>query len=265
MVVLGLLIAQLFKGIVRYEVMIFALSLVVVLLLLVLWLNKVRLRQQKAILDLEASTRAKENRINALLTSNERTKQQLAEKLKSDFTQLISVLRLNLSPLKTSDRLTHEKQLEIFKNSESVLHEMEDDLKVFCFDLMPSMLMSRGLTSTLKELGRNVERAFKADCKVLVQDNLQRLSANQELSLFRVAQIWIYNIIAKAEADNIRIQLTRGKGHVLLTIDDNGEIHDPDPLGATLILSHLEGVNGSFEADRLTNVSRNKVVFKLLV
>jgi signal transduction histidine kinase len=148
-----------------------------------------------------------------------------------------------------------EKRAEVFKNGESVIHEMSVELRNFCFDLMPQTLVKRGLNSTLREFGIRVSQARKVKCEVIGLDNKERLPNLVEISLFRITQVWVNYGLNKANATSIVIQVTREVSKVTLTIEDNGEGFDSEGFYKDSgnswinIQARLNQINAQFKID----------------
>ncbi len=197
----------------------------------------------------EESLKQKGVELNEVIASYEKDRAHIAEDLRDRFGRLISVLEINLSQLKETSSTDREKPLEVHKNAGSVLHEMNAELDRMSFDLLPQSLIKRGLVSALRELASRLTTEEKVNCEVQVCGNNVRLSALVELSLFRITQEWIKDILQNSAAKQIVIQLNHEDDGVFeLQIEDDGDQFDPNEGKSTRwanILVRLNQIHGS--------------------
>ncbi len=245
----------------RNQLFIISLFLGIALSIVIFVLLRIRARKNLLIERQESKTKLREAEINAIINSQEKERNRFARDLHDGFGQLISVLKLNLSQLGETSAKDAEKRFEVYKNGESVINEMYAELRNICFDLMPQTLVKRGLMPALREFGARVNQTDKVNCEVLVFANNERLSELVEISLFRITQEWVNNILKYAKADNITIQLTHEDGEAILTIEDNGGGFDPQIFyhstgnGWKNIQTRLNQIKGEFDLDSRPGIS----------
>ncbi|NVK83120.1 MAG: sensor histidine kinase [Cytophagia bacterium] len=239
----------------RNQVLVLALVVIVLLLVIVFLLWKNRTEKAYRLERQEAQLKLREAEINAIINSQEKERNRFARDLHDGFGQLISVLKLNLDQLSKVSAKDGDKRMEVFKNGESVINEMYSELRNICFDLMPQTLVKRGLTPALKELGAKLSSTDQLNCEVLIFNNSPRLKELYEISLFRITQEWVNNILKYAEADNITIQLLKDPEELTLTVEDNGNGFDPQTFyegagnGWKNIQTRLKLINADFDLD----------------
>lgn len=254
-------ISQQNERLTRNGILITSLIIISALLVLVVFLVRNKQAKKQALIKRESELKLREAEINAVINSQEKERNRFARDLHDGFGQLISVLKLNLSQLNEVTNRDMEKRAEVFKNGESVINEMFTELRNICFDLMPQTLVKRGLTSALKEFGTRINQTEKVKCEVLVFDNNERLPSLVEISLFRITQEWVNNILKYADASVITIQITRESSEVTLTLEDNGvgfnstDFFEGKGNGWRNIQTRLKQVSGTFDLD--TTLGRN--------
>ncbi|NVJ45784.1 MAG: sensor histidine kinase [Cytophagia bacterium] len=244
----------------RNQIFILALFIIVFLVVLLFYLWKNRTEKAHRLERQEAQLKLREAEINAIINSQEKERNRFARDLHDGFGQLISVLKLNLDQLSKFSAKDGDKRMEVFKNGESVINEMYSELRNICFDLMPQTLVKRGLTPALKELGAKLSSTDQLNCEVLIFNNSPRLKELYEISLFRITQEWVNNILKYAEADNITIQLLKDPEELTLTVEDNGNGFDPRTFyegagnGWKNIQTRLKLINADFDLDSRTGI-----------
>lgn len=239
----------------RNQALIIGLILVAVLLIVIMTLLRNRAQKEQVLIRKEGELKLREAEINAVIGSQEKERNRFAKDLHDGFGQMISVLKMNLGQLGNGASKAPEKQLEVFEQSEQVIADMYAELRNICFDLMPQTLVQQGLPDALREFGQRINTAGTKVIEVLVFDLDDRLNELMEVSLYRISQEWVNNVLKYSEADHITLQLTRDETEITLTIEDNGTGFDPQNFfngkgnGWRNIQSRVNLIKGAFELD----------------
>lgn len=195
------------------------LMLILVLSLLVigtLQRKKLILKREK-LLEKE-KRKAREMEIKAALASQEQERSRVARDLHDGFGQMISILNLNLKSLEKKQVDRHQ----VFEQSAKVLEDMYQELKGICFNLMPQTLIKNGITSAINEFAARVSQTGKLQVRTDFFGLDERLTEMQEISLYRITQEWINNMLKYSDADQADIQITKDDQEITLLIEDNG-------------------------------------------
>ena len=253
----------------RNRILLIALLVILFLIIVLFIISRNQLKRKQLLIQKEAELKVREAEINAVINSQEKERNRFARDLHDGFGQLISVLKLNLSQLKDYTSKDLDKRQEVYKNGESVINEMYTELRNICFDLMPQTLIKKGLSTALKELGERISKSTGVVCEVLIFDNQKRLTEIEEVSLFRITQEWINNILKYAAADSITIQLTQDNEELTLTIEDNGIGFDDKQFfngkgnGWKNIQTRLNLISGEFHLDSNAGMKGTMVTVNL--
>jgi signal transduction histidine kinase len=224
---------------------------ILTVLITVLLINRSRKKQKIEIQRLELEKRGAE--IHAAIESEEKERKRYARDLHDGLGQMISLLRLNLSNLEKNSG--GEERSKIFLQSEEVMDQMHHEIRNICFNLMPQSLISQGLPSAIREFSEriNATGAKKIELHLHGMDN--RLTDLQEISIYRIVQEWINNILKHSNARSITVQLTGDLEELTLVIEDNGdgfdqkEMIDSSGNGWKNILSRVKLINASLDLD----------------
>ncbi|WP_370088761.1 tetratricopeptide repeat protein [Ekhidna sp.] len=210
------------------NLMLYGSGVIIMLLGLTYFQNKqkIKLKAEKLI---EAHQRmAREAEIRATIASQEKERSRYARDLHDGFGQMISILNMNLKNLEGSPK-PNERQ-KVFEESSKVINEMYGELKNICFDLMPQTLIQNGLQSALREFVERINTTGKIFIELNVFGLSTRLSEVQEISLYRISQEWINNILKYSDAEKVTLQITKDVGEITLLIEDNGSGFDKTAL-----------------------------------
>ncbi|MEM8894958.1 MAG: tetratricopeptide repeat protein, partial [Bacteroidota bacterium] len=199
-------------------IMILGLIAVVILVIAVALLNRSRTKKQQELLLKAAELKLKEAQIESALSSQERERKRFACDLHDGFGQFISVLNLNLKSL---EKGTSNRE-EVFENSAQVLDQMYRELKTICFNLMPETLIKQGVVNGIKEFADRINTTGKVKIEVDAFGLNERLKDLQEISIYRITQEWVNNILKYSDASKINIQLTKDESEITLLIEDDG-------------------------------------------
>lgn len=197
-------------------------SLILVIGLFFMWRSKNKQRQ-KTILQ-EQKIRLREAQINAVIESQEQERKRFATDLHDGMGQLISALQLNISSLRTHSSL--DKRDQLFESSEQLLNEVHDEIRNIAFNLMPPVLVKEGLVPATSELVRKINKAGQLKAAISVFDVNGRFPQVMEISLYRVVQELLSNIIKYSRANEVTISFTGYENELVLTIDDDGDGYD---------------------------------------
>lgn len=205
----------------RNSIIIGALFLVVLLLLIVfyLWKKQSQINQQKVLS--EQKTRLREAQIQAVISSEEKERKRFAADLHDSMGQLVSALNMNIQGLKSSsnDPLVRN---EIVDNSATILDDIQREIRNIAFNLMPQVLTNEGLISALEELIARINKSHQIQAKVQVFGLDKRLNEVFEISLYRILQEWISNVLKYSDATELFIQFTAHEEEIIITVEDNG-------------------------------------------
>ncbi len=204
----------------RNRILLIASILAIIFIVALAMLQRSRLRKKQQLRLQEAKLQAREAEINATISSQEKERARYARDLHDGFGQMISILNMNLKNLKDGAK-PNERQ-EVFEASAKVIDDMYDELKNICFDLMPQTLIKHGLESALKEFTERINQAGKIHIELNTFGLDGRLTEIQEISLYRISQEWINNILKYSDASKITLQITKDEGEITLLIEDDG-------------------------------------------
>jgi signal transduction histidine kinase len=110
---------------------------------------------------------------------------------------------------------------------------MHREIRSIAFNLMPQTLVQHGLVPALKEMSERINNSGQIIIRVTSFDIPHRLTEVQEISLYRVIQEWINNIVKYSGARTIEVQLVGHDQEITITIEDNGEGFDTVMLDAS--------------------------------
>jgi len=246
----------------RNLALIVGLVVVITLLIVILLLLRSRTRKKHALLVKEGQIKLRETQIEAAISSQESERSRFAKDLHDGFGQMISILNLNLKSLESENRDRHL----VFEESAKVLEEMYQELKGICFNLMPQTLIKSGISAAIQEFAARVNTTGKVALETDFFGLEDRLTEVQEISLYRITQEWVNNILKYSDADRVSIQITKDQEEITLMIEDNGSGFDPEALisgkgnGWRNMNSRANLIKGELELDTTPGMKGNTLI-----
>ena len=251
----------------RNLAVILGLILVVLMLVIIVLLTRSRSRKKQAIILKEAEIKLRETQIEAAISSQEKERTRFAKDLHDGFGQMISVLNLNLKSLEDGDKDKHE----VFESSSKVLDEMYQELKGICFNLMPQTLIKHGITAAINEFAGRINNTGKYYIETDFFGMEERLTDVQEISLYRITQEWVNNILKYSDASKVTIQITRDAEEITLLIEDDGSGFDLNVLksgkgnGWKNMNSRANLIDGELEVETTPGMRGNTLIVNAAV
>ncbi len=198
----------------------------IMLLIVTFMLYRNHRQRREAIMRQEAETRLRETQMEATVSSQEKERTRFARDLHDGFGQMIAMLNLNMRALEKGEK---DRQ-EVFESSTRVLEHMYRELKSICFNLMPQTLINHGVVEAIRELVYRINESSEIRLETDFFGMETRLNEIQEISLYRIVQEWISNIIKHSDATWVTIQITKDEEEITLLIEDDGSGFDPELL-----------------------------------
>lgn len=163
---------------------------------------------------LEAGQR---ERALAYVTGQERERQRLSRELHDEIGQDLTAALLLLDPD------GGEQKTEVAR---VVLKETLGSMRRIISELRPEALDELGLRSALANLVKRLSDASELTIELKLACELPRLTAEQELVLYRIAQEGLTNAIRHAHATRAELSLNRHDRVLVLRVVDDGQEMD---------------------------------------
>jgi signal transduction histidine kinase len=227
-----------------------------------------RERQKHKAIAQEQKIRLRDAQISAVVDSQERERKRFASDLHDGMGQLVSTLQLTIQAIKQSKDL--EKTVAQVENSEQLLNEIQSEIRNIAFNLMPPVLVKEGLVPACRELIRRLNKTDNLKVTLTAHDFIHRLSQVAEVSLYRIIQELLSNMIKHSIATEIVVSFTRYEEELVLTLEDNGIGYDLKTFqtsdrgnGWSTIQTRINLIQGEIEFDTVLGRKNNTVIIRV--
>ena len=156
-----------------------------------------------------------------LQTQAESEKAKLAHELHDELSRILTPARMDVNWLE--GRCGNDA--EIAKRLERLSKLLDSGIDVkrrIIENLRPSLLDHLGLTPAVQWHVEETCKPAKLDCHFEVTGNVERLSPDVEIALYRVVQESVTNIVRHARARRVDVNLERTEDGIVVTIQDDG-------------------------------------------
>lgn len=186
----------------------------------------------------------------ATIDGQEKERREIGKELHDNIGQQLTTIQLYLdAALSTASAPIDEKILVALKGVASLINEVRG----ISHALMPPTLGDLGLIDAIIDLIETLTRTQKIQISLIKGGSFKEsiITDNKKLTLFRIVQEQLTNIIKHAKATSAEISIENKGGFVLLEISDNGIGFDPDKVrkgvGLSNICNRVELFEGSLE------------------
>lgn len=222
--------------------------------------EKIRnLQQQQDILQQKKEI----DQLKAMINGEEKERARLARELHDGIVAELSVVKMNFSALK--NRYKTLEYAEDFTEAIQLLDDTALELRKTAHNLMPEILLEQGLAEAVHAFCEKVSNSSSnLEVAFHLSGFLPRFDNVFELSLYRMIQELIQNIIKHAKATEAIVQFNCHDPLLIITIEDNGiglnkeKLGDYAGTGLRNIMSRVKVLQGQFDlhsvADKGTSV-----------
>jgi signal transduction histidine kinase len=185
-----------------------------------------------------------------LIQAQEEERAWVARELHDDLIQRVGLLTQEAVGMRALLR-DPETAVRHLMGLEAELRDLGEEIRRLAHRMHPSVLDHLGLPAALRALGEEVEATEHLPVRVMVEEPAPALAPAAALSLYRVAQEALRNVVKHAAAAEATVRLARQNGGVVLEVVDTGRGFDPAHdggargLGVTSMTERLRLVRGT--------------------
>ena len=193
--------------------------------------------------------------VSDMLDAQEGERNRIASDLHDRLGSMLSTVKLYFNSVEEQIGVMKEQNRNQYHKATSLLDEACDEVRKISHDLVSGELVKFGLVPALSQLKETIENTGKLKMQVLAFGMEKRLEGNVEISLYRVVQELMNNILKHSKADHVTIQLNKAEGNLNIVVEDNGVGFDvaaarqKDGIGLKNLETRINKLSGSIFID----------------
>lgn len=171
-------------------------------------------------LKLKEKELARQALLESLVRAQEEERRRLARELHDGAGQTLTSLLVRLKTLEKKE--SSSDLTPTLKGMEDIVSQIIEQIRRLSYRLRPAALEEFGLSTALETLMQ--ETAKNSDLKVSCACNLENLKLPEEIevTLYRITQEGLTNVLRHASAAEVRLELKSIKDGIQLCIEDDG-------------------------------------------
>lgn len=191
-----------------------------------------------------------ELRLKAIIEAQEEERKRIAKDLHDGTVQTLTGLKMRFERLR-GQLAPHGTLADDFDRSLTILTEAGNEVRAISHQMMPRSLQEMGLVPSLADM---LERSLGSTAIAYQFEHHKveghRFKETVEISLYRIAQELVNNIIKHSGAKAVSLQLMQVKDHLILIVEDDGkgfkvdDVQARNGIGLMNITSRIKAVNG---------------------
>lgn len=213
--------------------------------------------QDKALETQKLTTVLKEQElksIDAMIEGQEKERQRIANDLHDDLGGLMATVKLHFNALK-------EKQTpELYDKTNQLIDDAYQKVRTVAHAKNSGVIAKQGLLKAIIEMANTISATNKIAITVVDHGLENRLENSLELTIFRIIQELITNILKHADASEATIHITNHDDSLNIMVEDNGKGFNPSQvtktnkgMGISSIDKRIEHLNGTMTIESEMN------------
>jgi signal transduction histidine kinase len=163
------------------------------------------------------------------LTAQEEERKRIARELHDETSQALTSLTLNLQAAITkaeTDGVVEADFINRLRKIQSLAVHTQSEISRLMKELRPTLLDELGLPAAISRYAKDSLESLGTKVSTEFEGVEERLPSEIEVTLFRISQGMIGNILEHAEAKNVSVRLKCDDSKCVLNIDDDGKGFD---------------------------------------
>ena len=196
--------------------------------------------------------RLKEKQIlEAFIEGEEKERKRVARELHDGLGAMLATVKMQINSI--GNIFPNVSSISTYQKAESLIDEACQTVREISHEMMPQILEQQGLKIAVDDFCRTLSNNKDIAFNFYYHGDEHLLGNTHKITIFRIIQELLKNIIQHAQAKEVIVQLTIEENEVFLIVEDNGIGFDtsktPNGIGISNIRSRVAYLKGSMEID----------------
>ena len=188
--------------------------------------------------------------LDAMIAGQEKERTKVANELHDDLGSLMATVKLHFDNVKVDEKDP------AMKSAQNLLEKAYQKIRGMAHAKNSGVMANQGLLPAVQKMARTINETSALEVSVEDFGLADRMENSLELTIFRILQELITNIIKHAQASKASIQFTQHEDKLNIIVEDNGSGFDMSTakrnssgMGLGTIEKRIEHLEGSFTVD----------------
>lgn len=193
--------------------------------------------------------------IDAMLVGQEKERQLIASDLHDDLGALMTTLQYNFENL--YNHRESEESESLFKQTKTLIKEAYQKIRLIAQAKNSGVIAKQGLLKAIKNNAHKIAKLNKIQIEIKEHGLENRLQNTLEITIFRIIQELLTNIIKHAKATQVTIHIINHKESLNIMVEDNGvgfnieNIAKKEGMGIKSIEKRVEFLEGTITIESI--------------
>lgn len=226
------------------------LLIVSAILLYFIYRKNKQLSQQK----LEVLQQQQESqRLRAIIEGEEKERKRIARELHDGLGATLATVKMRINAIEND--LPEANQLQSYQKAGELLDDACAMVRGLSHNMVPGILEHYGLQYAINDMCEAIAKASEMEVDFIHFGFDRELSDTMSVTIYRIVQELLRNIVQHAEASEVIVQLTVDQDRLNLTVEDNGKGFDPKApgfqkgLGLNNVFSRVKYLGGDIQIE----------------
>lgn len=231
--------------------------------------RKQRIAEQEKELQIQKTTTVlKEqeiNTINAMVEGQEKERLRIARDLHDNLGGTLAAVKMHIGNLQLNLE-TSKNPKELLGKANELISEAYTNVRSIAHERNSGVIAKQGLLPAIQKLASTISSSGGLHIEVHDFGLEERLSNHLEITIFRIVQELVTNVIKHANASELQISLTQHEKELNIVVEDNGngfvvgKLQEKDGMGLGSIERRVEHLEGTMLVDSTLEKGTNIII-----
>lgn len=231
--------------------------------------RKQRIAEQEKELQIQKTTTVlKEqeiNTINAMVEGQEKERLRIARDLHDNLGGTLAAVKMHIGNLQLNLE-TSKNPKELLDKANELISEAYTNVRTIAHERNSGVIAKQGLLPAIQKLASTISSSGGLHIEVNDFGLEERLSNHLEITIFRIIQELVTNVIKHANASDLQISLTQHEKELNIVIEDNGngfvvgKLQEKEGMGLGSIERRVEHLEGTMLVDSTLGKGTNIII-----